>query len=220
MIDRESPRKRPSEEPIGYQNWRELLFLHWSVDPADLIKLIPPELELDLWRGEALVGVVPFRMEGVRPWWAPKAFGFNFLETNLRIYVLHKGEPGVFFFSLDAESHIAVQAAKLGWSLPYYYAQMSTSDQDGLIQYQTQRPSSSLPDLEVSYRRGSPINPIEPDSLEFFLLERYVLFTPSVRIVFASSKQKLDGASGIKNYGENWLLFRVERIYQKALPIT
>ena len=50
----------------------DLLFLHWSADPVVLAQLLPPELELDLWEEQALVGIVPFSMHEVRPWWAPK----------------------------------------------------------------------------------------------------------------------------------------------------
>ena len=177
MIDREAPRKRPNRKAIGYQSWRELLFLHWRVDPAVLAQLIPADLELDLWEGQALVGIVPFSMREVRPWWAPRLLGFNFLETNLRVYVTHRGEPGVFFFSLEAASYIAVQTAKFGWSLPYFYARMSQSLNHGHIHYSSQRLSSDSPELEVHYRVGPAMATADPNSLEFFLLERYLLFT-------------------------------------------
>ena len=177
MTDRETPRIRPSEKAIGYQKWRNLLFLHWSADPIVLTQLLPPELELDLWEGQALVGIVPFSMHEVRPWLAPKVLGFNFLETNLRVYVTHQGEPGVYFFSLEAASRIAVYTARLGWSLPYYYAQMSQSERNGLVHYRSQRSSSSSPELEVQYKTGSAMEVADPTSIEFFLLERYLLFT-------------------------------------------
>ena len=116
-------------------------------------------------------------MHEVRPWWAPKILGFNFLETNLRVYVTHQGEPCVYFFSLDAVSRTAVYTARLGWILPYYYVHMSQSKRNGLVHYYSQRPSSLSPELELQYKVGSGMEVADPSSLEFFLLERYLLFT-------------------------------------------
>ncbi len=180
-----APLARPSGAAAGYQRWRELLFLHWRVDPAALQALLPRGLTLDLYQpageegageGEALVGVVPFKMEGVRPRWAPEALAFEFLETNLRAYVHRDGEPGVYFFSLEAASRVAVWTARAGWGLPYFYARMrSRRAQDGWVSYSSARGAEE--DLEVRYRPGEPLAPSAPGSLEFYLLERYLLFT-------------------------------------------
>src|ERR1700733_12378829 len=99
MIDRIAPTRRPDQRVAGYQRWRSLLFLHWAI-PVDLLRpLVPTQLALDLHNGSAYVGVVPFAMEGVRPRWCPEICALNFLETNVRTYVLCNDKPGVFFFS-------------------------------------------------------------------------------------------------------------------------
>src|SRR5579864_3319335 len=97
QIDRISPMQRPAGRAIGYQIWTNLLFVHWSV-PIELVQpLIPPSLTLDTWQGQALVGLVPFYMSGVRPWWSPAIPGVSsFCETNVRTYVHFRGrDPGV-----------------------------------------------------------------------------------------------------------------------------
>ena len=177
MIDRMSPCYRPQEREIGYQHWRELLFLHWSVEPNALQSLLPPELELDLYQGQALVGVVPFNMENVRPRWAPRWSAFNFYELNVRAYVIYKGEPGVYFFSLDAASWIAVITARLGWSLPYFPAQFKVNSKDSIHAYRCDRilPKSAF--FEAHYQVNESLGPSLEGSLAFFLLERYLLFT-------------------------------------------
>ena len=124
MIDRIAPARRPAETPRGYQNWRNLLFLHWPVEVAQLRPLVPDALQLDLYEGQAFVGVVPFAMEGVRPRWLPPSLAFAFLETNVRTYVVHNDRPGVFFLSLDAAHSPAVWAARKFWGLPYFRADM------------------------------------------------------------------------------------------------
>src|SRR5438105_4554153 len=117
MIDRIAPTRRPVGRAAGFHRWRSLLFLHWAVPTEILRSLVPAELALDLYDGVGYVGVVPFAMEAVRPRWCPQRLGFNFLETNVRTYVLANDKPGVFFFSLDASSRIAVLAARAGWGL-------------------------------------------------------------------------------------------------------
>ena len=138
-------------------------------------RLVPQELELDLFEGKAWVGLVPFRMQGIRPRWLPQAFAFNFLECNVRTYVLHKGEPGVYFFSLDASSFLAVWAARLGWSLPYYDARIEETMPESHIRYQVDRGRKAT--LDVRYRVGEALGTSLPGTMEHFFLERYLLFT-------------------------------------------
>lgn len=174
-VDRISQALRPQGKNAGVQEWRNLLFLHWPIAVDVMRSLVPKELELDLFDGKAWVGLVPFRMQGIRPRWLPEAFAFNFLECNVRTYVLHKGEPGVYFFSLDASSFLAVWAARLGWALPYYYGEIKESMPDSQIRYQVNR--SKRAKLDVRYRVGQALGVSEPGTMEHFFLERYLLFT-------------------------------------------
>lgn len=174
-IDRLAPTRRPLHGPCGYQQWRSLLFMHWQT-PKDVLRaLVPPSLDIDLFDGQAYVGLVPFAMQDVRPWWAPKIAGFSFLETNVRTYVTYRGEPGVYFFSLDAASRIGVWAARTFWGLPYHFAQMKLVSQGGAHTYESHR-SGSAAVLRVTCEVGPRCAPSQPDSLEFFFLERYKLF--------------------------------------------
>jgi uncharacterized protein YqjF (DUF2071 family) len=178
MIDRLEPRTRPTEKARGYHRWRSLLFMHWRV-PKDVMQAaLPPGFEMDLYEGEAYVGLVPFAMEGVRPAWSPESLAFRFLETNVRTYVTLRGRPGVFFFSLDAASRICVWAARQFWSLPYHYADMSLTQTGEHIDYTMQRRSNGA-QLRVKYRLGELLGSSEPGSPEFFFLERYLMFTES-----------------------------------------
>ena len=47
------------------QAWRDLTFLHWAVDPAEVAPLLPPGIRPDVHEGRTYVGLVPFRMVGV-----------------------------------------------------------------------------------------------------------------------------------------------------------
>ncbi|MEM8946301.1 MAG: DUF2071 domain-containing protein [Planctomycetota bacterium] len=175
MIDRVAPTRRPKGKPVGYQSWRSLLFMHWPVPVEQLRPLVPSSLELDLHEGIAYVGLVPFAMFHVRPWWAPKSLGFNFLETNVRTYVTVDGRPGVYFFSLDAASRIGVWTARTFWGLPYFYASMKMRQIDDMRCYRSVRTVGNR-HHEVSCRVGELLPASGPTSLEFFFLERYLLF--------------------------------------------
>ena len=124
-IDRVAPSRRPDRRAVMYQKWRSLLFLHWPVPIAALRPLVPAALDLDLWEGVAYVGLIPFAIEQARPVGPPASLALGFLETNVRTYVHLRGRgPGVYFFSLDAASRLAVAGARLGFGLPYYHARM------------------------------------------------------------------------------------------------
>lgn len=175
MIDRIAPTIRPNQAVRGYQRWRSLLFLHWPVPVETLRALVPGSLEIDQYEGVAYVGVVPFAMEGVRNAWWPKWASLTFLETNVRTYVYHGSQPGVYFLSLDAANRLAVWGARQFWGLPYYHATMSLVRSGDEIVYETSRPTGSARHM-VRYRIGSKLGPSQPGSLEHFFLERYLLF--------------------------------------------
>ncbi len=174
---------RPWPLPAGpwvmAQSWHDLLFAHWPVDAEKLRALIPDRLEIDSFGGQSWLGVVPFRMTGVRlrgtpavPWLAA------FPELNVRTYVKYGGKPGVWFFSLDAGNPLAVGIARAWFHLPYFRARMSCEERDGYIHYRCGRTHQIAPSalLECRYR---PLNKIvfpQPGTLEHFLVERYCLY--------------------------------------------
>ncbi|MFN3149725.1 YqjF family protein [Bremerella sp.] len=175
MIDRITPTFRPNQSARGYQRWRSLLFLHWPVPVETLQPLLPSGLEVDHYDGVAYVGVVPFAMEGVRNAWWPKWAAMTFLETNVRTYVYHGSQPGVYFLSLDAANRLAVWGARWFWGLPYYHAEMSLVRTGNEIAYETSRPGGNARH-HVQYRIGPELGPSQPGTLEHFFLERYLLF--------------------------------------------
>lgn len=170
-----------SRKPAILMSWQDLLFAHWRVEARRLRPLIPAALEIDTFRGDAWLGVVPFRMSGVR--WAglPAVPGLrHFPELNLRTYVRHGDRPGVWFFSLDATNPVAVRAARLTFRLPYFDAAITvTEDENGGFRYVSQRTHRGAPAGEFSarYRPVGPVRFAEPGTLEFWQTERYSLFT-------------------------------------------
>ena len=181
-MDRLAPSQRPDDRPAGFQRWRSLAFLHWEVPVEAVAALLPEGLSVDTFEGRAYVGVVPFTMRDVSPWWSPSVPGVsNFHELNVRTYVHAQGQPGVWFFSLEAASSIAVIAARTGWHLPYHRASMELEEHEGEVRYESRRlwPGPKPAELSLRYRIGESIGAAEPDTFEHFLAERYLLFACS-----------------------------------------
>jgi uncharacterized protein YqjF (DUF2071 family) len=164
----------------GYQRWRALLFVHVTVPVARLRPRVPAALTIDTFAGHAYLGIVAFAMNGVRPWrrLPPVPTAAAFLETNVRTYVTHGGRAGVWFFSLDAASSLAVLGARAGFGLPYFRAAMSCAEHDGRVHYRTRRlwPGPRPATLDARYTPGEPLGHAQPGTLEHFLVERYTLF--------------------------------------------
>lgn len=160
------------------QRWEDLLFLHWEVSPDEIQRRLPPGLTVDTWEGRGLLGVVPFFMRGVRPpWFCSVPWVSSFLELNVRTYVFDAaGVPGVWFFSLDANQPIAVEVARRWYRLPYQHASMSASQAAGHIQYRCRRRGQSESAC-YRYTVAAGGESAAPGSFEFFLFERYVLYS-------------------------------------------
>jgi hypothetical protein len=161
------------------QTWHDLLFAHWPVDDGELRSLLPPGLELDTFEGRAWVGVVPFRMSGIRPRWTPALPWISaFPELNLRTYVKRDGRSGVWFFALEAARLLAVHVARSWFHLPYFHARMSCVKSGEAIEYTSERVHRGARHAEFR-ARYAPIAPAErarAGSLEHWLTERYCLY--------------------------------------------
>ena len=174
------PYPMPDRPWIMTQTWHDLLFAHWAVDRDALASKIPPGMTLDLFHDQAWLGVIPFRMTNVAPRGMPALPRLSeFPEVNVRTYVQVGGKPGIYFFSLDAASALAVRAARALFHLPYFTAAIDVSDRNGEILYSSRRDGGNGPTAEliVAYRpSGGPFRAL-PGTLEHFLVERYCLFT-------------------------------------------
>ena len=149
--------------------------MHWRV-PADALReVLPEQLPPDTHDGDAWLGVTPFRVSGFRLRGLPPVPVLSsFPETNVRTYVTYEDKPGIWFFSLDADSPWAVEAARRAYHLPYHHARISGGRRGETIEYRSERTGATL---DVSYRPTDPPAPAKPGSLDYFLTERYCLYT-------------------------------------------
>lgn len=184
---RAATRVRPARSPVMFQTWSNLLFLHWAWDASAIQATLPEGLYVDKHDDRAYLGVVPFWMDAVRPRFSPPVPGLSwFLELNLRTYVhTADGTPGVWFYSLDCNNPIAVHLARSLFSLPYVHARQSgvrpTNHPQGFAKFTSCRQSPTSALSQFSYTGTTTPAPAPHGTLEYFLAERYLLFSRSRR---------------------------------------
>jgi hypothetical protein len=168
----------PSSPWVMTQTWHDLLFAHWRVDAEQLRSRVPRQFPLDLFDGEAWLGIVPFHMTNVEPRGLPLHPWISaFPELNVRTYVRVADRPGVYFFSLDAGNALAVRTARAVLNLPYHTASMTVTPEGDAVAYQSRRRNSQEDaELRAIYRPTGPPSAPTPGSLEYFLTERYCLY--------------------------------------------
>jgi uncharacterized protein YqjF (DUF2071 family) len=181
MESENSQRQWPAPDSpwIMEQSWHDLLFMHWPVRPSELEPLVPAPLRVSTFHGVAWVGIIPFRMSGVRLRGTPALPWISaFPELNVRTYVTLEDKPGVWFFSLDAANALAVTAARRWFHLPYFRARMSCCDAGQATAYASERTHRGAPAaaFDASYKPvGEPFT-AAPVTLEYFLTARYCLY--------------------------------------------
>ncbi len=160
------------------QTWQDLLFAHWPVAHDLLRPHVPEAVELEQWDGSAWVGLTPFRVAGLRLRGVPPLpLLSSFLELNCRTYVRRDDRPGIWFFSLDASSRLAVEAARRTYRLPYRHARLAL--RSGRF---SARPAGESASFEARYAGIGDVFQAQPGTLEHFLVERYCLYAEDGRV--------------------------------------
>jgi len=171
------PFPMPKRSHALSQSWHTLTFLHWEIHPNALEAHLPLGLEIDLFEGRAFVGTIPFWMKHVRPRWLPSVpFVSSFPEFNVRTYVIKDGKPGVYFLTLDAQSLVTCMYATRAYGLPYRYASCRLKVKPHRYEWSSKRRSDGVSLVGHAEAYG-PILTAERGTLEYFLFERYCLYS-------------------------------------------
>ena len=176
LTDRITIRERPEGPALLHQIWDKLLFMHWQVPVEVLRPLVPRRLEIDTFHGGAWIAVTPFTVRDSRPTFVPPLPWLStFHEVNVRTYVHLDGVPGVWFFSLDASSLVAVLAARSFFHLPYHEAEITVEEEGKRVHYHSVRKEAPA-ELSATWSPSPYVRNAELGSLEFFWVERYCLY--------------------------------------------
>ncbi|HEX2441966.1 MAG TPA: DUF2071 domain-containing protein [Methylomirabilota bacterium] len=167
---------------IMVQRWERLLFAHWPLAAERLGPLLPRGLTLETFEARAWLGITPFTLSVLRPRGLPSPPGLApFPELNVRTYVRVGDRPGVFFFSLDAGSALAVAGARAMYSLPYFWARCHAMLDGAWVIHESRRRRAPHPELRVRYRATGPVQLSAPGTLAHWLTERYCLYAVTRR---------------------------------------
>ncbi len=170
-------------EPLFLADWLRAVFIHYEV-PADELQSTVP-FELDLLDGKAYVSLVAFRMQGMRPRIGGRlsAWLFKPIATNdylnVRTYVRHRNEPGIYFLAEWMNNRFSVGLGPLTFGLPYRF---------GHLNYEHRHETGFFSGVVCEKRNGPRFvyeaassddffAPCPARSLDEFLLERYTAFT-------------------------------------------
>ncbi len=170
-------------EPLFLADWLRPVFIHYEVPAAVLQRDVP--FPLDLRDGKAYVSLVAFTMRRMRPfhggalteWLLKPIANNNFL--NVRTYVRHRGEPGIYFLTEWMNNPISVHLGPITFGLPYRFGEMNYQHrhEEGILSG-TVREMVDGPALNYKTNLAEPhFTPCPAGSLDEFLLERYTAFT-------------------------------------------
>ena len=150
---------------------------------ADLRPRVPDELEIEECDGSAWLGIQFFRVRALRARGALPVPGISsFLQLNVRTYVRGPdGLPGVWFFSIDASSRLAALGVRRIYHMPAFHARMTLEPERDWLEVECVRLGEPGRVFSGRYRATGESFHAQPGSLEWFLTERYRLFTADAR---------------------------------------
>jgi uncharacterized protein YqjF (DUF2071 family) len=175
----------PVRRAAMVQGWDELTFLHWRYEPSVVQELLPAGLEVETMDGAAWVGLVPFFLRvALRRGLGPVPWVSRFAETNVRTYVRSRanGQPGIWFFSLDAARLGAVLVARATYRIPYFWSHLRLSRIGEERWYECRRrwPGPRGASSSVRIVVGERLASGELSALDHFLTARWALYSAPV----------------------------------------
>lgn len=165
------PWKLPNNKWFWYQEWNDVIFLHYQIEETILRNLVPHYLDLDQINGSYWISIVAFTMNKIhiRNTFQIKYFS-NFHEVNLRTYVKNKNKPGVFFLSIEAQKILPTIMANLLSGLPYKYSNIKRSSNSYALLGKRSK-------IDIEFNIANKID--NPQNIDLWLTERYCLYKNS-----------------------------------------
>jgi uncharacterized protein YqjF (DUF2071 family) len=126
LQNKQRPYPIPDANWKYYQEWHDVIFIHWKAPVEEVRRIVPTELDLDLYDGMAWISLVAFTIKKLRPHYFP-AFPpvSDFHEINMRTYVKKKGKQGIYFLSVEADKRSSALLSRAITGLPYVRSEMT-----------------------------------------------------------------------------------------------
>jgi len=161
------------------QRWEHLLFAHWQVPADSLRKLVPPQLELDTFEGQAWITVVPMKMGDIHFRGLSLPIKSIFPQVNVRTYVKLDGKRGIYFLTIDAPRPTAVYTARWTYRLNYCMADTEMEVLAREVRLENKRKHQGLPPaaMKVKFAAASEPYTAQANTLDDWLTDRLCLYT-------------------------------------------
>lgn len=164
--------------------WRDGLFVHWPVDPDALRPHVPGGLTLETRDGHAWVSVLPFVLTNVGFRGTPSIARLAVSALTVRTYVRHRGDPGLFFFSIDIGNSFVAASVGRTTRLPIYRAKMRVgATEENHVAFESERRANesagdTAARFAATYRPDGAVFTAEPDTLAHWLTARRRFYAP------------------------------------------
>jgi uncharacterized protein len=172
----------PKAPHVAAMTWRDGLFVHWPIDPEVLRPHLPARLTLDTRDGQAWLSVLPFVLANAGLRGTPQALRTAVAELNVRTYVRHRGDPGLYFFSIDLGNPIIAEAVGRTTRLPVYSARTNVGSVEQRVAFSSERWWSEASDparFTAAYRPDGEVFTPRTETLAYWLTERRRFYAPS-----------------------------------------
>jgi uncharacterized protein YqjF (DUF2071 family) len=167
--------------PLFLADWDDVVFVHYAIDPAILQPLVP--FKLHLHDGRAYMSLVAFTQRRLRPRVGGRVSAFfsaplaSHPFLNVRTYVTHAGEPGIYFLSEWIPNRLAALIGPPLYGLPYRVGRLQYryDRTTGMARHEIVAGAKLEFDVDACVDCG--LGRVAAGSLDEFLLERYIAFT-------------------------------------------
>jgi uncharacterized protein len=175
--------------PLFVADWTDAMFVHYAVEPAALRPLVPRPLDLDLRDGKAFITLVAFTQRRLRPRLGGRLTAFlsrplaehHFL--NVRTYVRHAGEAGIYFLAEWIPNRLACLLGPPLYGLPYRLGRLEYRGKadgfEAIVRCDTRQLH-----VHADFDGTAGPSPAKRGTLEEFLVERYSAFTVRGRALY------------------------------------
>jgi uncharacterized protein len=175
----ESPPPLPGPVLIQ-QTLRDMLFVHWPLEPESVRHLLPAGTRPDTFGGRTYVGIVGFTVPSIRLGGVVDIGPMY--QLNVRLYSIDDyGRQGVVFLSMDVTRPDMVLVGRFVPRLPYLWSRLEPirpgPSAGAGLRVERRLPAGLIAQVEVEV--GELI--LRPSALDVFLTARWGLHTRTVR---------------------------------------
>lgn len=153
-----------------YQEWKQVLFINWQIEPHLLNTKFPKGITLDLYDNKAYLSLVCYRVQKTRRRiWLPLPGRGNFIGLHLRTYVTDGKQPGVHLLDIQVNKRLPAIINSLFTGIPYEKTELERIHNGYYLINKNKEYA-----LDTEYTINNPV--LHKSPLESWLTNRYCYY--------------------------------------------